>query len=171
MAASPKKDSSDFKVKVALEAMKGQKTINEVSSEYRVHPTQITQWKKQALDELPTIFALPGSERVKNGGALVSSFYQQIGQEEQAGIACRSQVTERYSCLSSTPWQRSLAQRKHTHSLLSSKQEAMGKWWLSTIGSRNGSVLPFSIWKEPPMAQVAAEETTDECLSEQLRFW
>jgi transposase len=67
-------------VKVALEAMKGQETINEVSSEYGVHPTQITQWKKQVLDELPTIFARPGSEQVKSDEALIASLYQQIGQ-------------------------------------------------------------------------------------------
>lgn len=56
MASSPKKYSSDFKAKVALEAIKGQKTLNELSSEYGVHTTQITQWKKQVLDELPQIF-------------------------------------------------------------------------------------------------------------------
>ena len=80
MAASPKKYRSDFKVKGALEAIKGQKTLNEISSEYEVHPTQITQWKKQALDELPNIFARSGSERVKSEEALIASLYQQIGQ-------------------------------------------------------------------------------------------
>ena len=53
MAGLRKQYSSEFKVKVALEAIKGQKTANEMASEYGVHPTQITQWKKQALDELP----------------------------------------------------------------------------------------------------------------------
>lgn len=53
MASSPKKYSSDFKAKVALEATKGIKTLNEISSEYGVHTTQRTQWKKQVLDELP----------------------------------------------------------------------------------------------------------------------
>lgn len=43
MASSPKKYSSNFKAKVALEAIKGQKTINEISSEYGVHSTQITR--------------------------------------------------------------------------------------------------------------------------------
>jgi transposase len=65
MASSPKKYSSDCKAKVALEAIRGQKTINEISSEYGVHSTQITQWKKQVLDELPEIFARPASERAK----------------------------------------------------------------------------------------------------------
>ena len=81
MASSPKKYSSDFKAKVALEAIKGQKTINDISSEYGVHSTQITQWKKQVLDELPEIFARPGgSERAKSEDALIASLYQQIGQ-------------------------------------------------------------------------------------------
>ena len=80
MASSPKKYSSDFKAKVALEAIKGQKTLNEISSEYGVHTTQITQWKKQALDELPQIFSRPGSERSKNEEALLASLYQEIGQ-------------------------------------------------------------------------------------------
>ncbi len=80
MASSPKKYSSTFKAKVALEAIKGQKTINEISSEYGVHSTQITQWKKQVLDELPGIFARPGSERAQNEEALIASLYQQIGQ-------------------------------------------------------------------------------------------
>lgn len=80
MASSPKKYSSDFKAKVALEAIRGQKTINEISSEYGVHSTQITQWKKQALDELPEIFAHAGNERAKSEEALIASLYQQIGQ-------------------------------------------------------------------------------------------
>jgi transposase-like protein len=80
VASSPKKYSSDFKAKVALEAIKGQKTLNEISSEYGVHTTQIPQWKKQVLDELPQIFAHPAAERAKNEDALIASLYQQIGQ-------------------------------------------------------------------------------------------
>ena len=80
MASSPKKYSSTFKAKVALEAIKGQKTMNEISSEYRVHSTHITQWKKQVLDELPEIFERPGSGRAKNDDSLIASLYQQIGQ-------------------------------------------------------------------------------------------
>lgn len=80
MASSPKKYSSDFKAKVALEAIKGQKTLNEISSEYGVHTTQITQWKKQVLDELPQIFGRPAAERAKNEEALIASLYQEIGQ-------------------------------------------------------------------------------------------
>ncbi|GAC1669947.1 MAG: hypothetical protein NVS9B9_28950 [Ktedonobacteraceae bacterium] len=80
MAGVRKQFSNDFKVRVALEAIKGQKTANEIASEYGVHPTQIAQWKKQALDELPNVFERPGSERVKSEEALIASLYQQIGQ-------------------------------------------------------------------------------------------
>lgn len=80
MASSPKKYGSDFKAKVALEAIKGQKTLNELSSEYGVHTTQITQWKKQVLDELPHLFARPGAERAKSEEALIATLYQEIGQ-------------------------------------------------------------------------------------------
>ena len=80
MAGSPKQYSSEFKVKVALEAIKGQKTANEIASEYGVHPTQIAQWKKQVLDELPNVFARPGGKREKSEESLIASLYQQIGQ-------------------------------------------------------------------------------------------
>ena len=67
-------------MRVALEAIKGQKTANEIASEYGVHPTQIAQWKKQALDELSTVFERSNSERAKSEEALIASLYQQIGQ-------------------------------------------------------------------------------------------
>ena len=62
MAGIRKQFSSEFKVRVALEAIRGQKTANEIASEYGVHPTQIAQWKKQVLDELPGIFKRPNFE-------------------------------------------------------------------------------------------------------------
>ena len=80
MAGQRKQYSSQFKVKVALEAIRGQKTANEIASEYGVHPTQIAQWKKQVLDELPNVFARPGSERAKSEEAFIASLDQQIGQ-------------------------------------------------------------------------------------------
>ena len=46
-----------FKAKVAIEAIKGQKTLNEIASLYEVHPTQVAQWKKEALEALPEVMA------------------------------------------------------------------------------------------------------------------
>jgi transposase len=80
MAGLRKQHSSAIKAKVALEAIKGQKTANEIALEYGVHPTQIAHWKKQVLDELPNVFEHPGSERAKSEEEFIASFYQQIGQ-------------------------------------------------------------------------------------------
>ena len=80
MAGQRKRYSTELKTKVALEAIKGQKTTNEIAADYRVHPTQISQWKKQALDELPQVFSSRATERAKTDEALIANLYQQIGQ-------------------------------------------------------------------------------------------
>jgi transposase-like protein len=80
MAGQRKRYSAALKAKVAIEAIKGQKTSNEIAAEYGVHPTQITQWKKQALDGLPDLFSTRVSEQAKSEEALIASLYQEIGQ-------------------------------------------------------------------------------------------
>jgi len=80
MTTPRKRYSSEIKARVALEAIKGEKTTNEIASEYGVHPTQITQWKKQVLDELPQIFESQRGEHKKNEEALTAALYQEIGQ-------------------------------------------------------------------------------------------
>jgi transposase-like protein len=70
---------------VALEAIKGYKTANEIAAEYGVHPTQIAQWKKQALDGLPDLFSTRRSEQSSSEEALIASLYQQIGHVIRAG--------------------------------------------------------------------------------------
>lgn len=80
MAGQRKRYSAALKAKVALEAIKGQKTTNEIAAEYGVHPTQITQWKKQALDGLPDLFGSRASGQAKSEEALIATLYQQIGQ-------------------------------------------------------------------------------------------
>jgi hypothetical protein len=50
MSVQRKRYSAELKARVALEAIRGQITANEIAAEYGVHPTQITQWKKQAQD-------------------------------------------------------------------------------------------------------------------------
>lgn len=52
-----KKHSAVFKAKVALEAAKEIKTLNELASQYGVHPAQISQWKKQLLETAPSAFS------------------------------------------------------------------------------------------------------------------
>jgi len=69
-----------FKAKVALEAIKGQRTINEIASAYEVHPNQVTQWKKQAMEQLPVIFSDGRARADSADEELRDKLYQQIGQ-------------------------------------------------------------------------------------------
>lgn len=67
-----------FKAKVALEAIKEQKTIAELSSIYSIHPTQITRWKSQALTGLEELFSGKPKESEKDE-ELTRDLYEQIG--------------------------------------------------------------------------------------------
>ena len=80
MPGQRKRYSAELKTKVALEAIKAQKTANEIASEYGVHPSQIAQWKKQVLDGLPEVFSTRASERRQSDEALIATLYQEIGQ-------------------------------------------------------------------------------------------
>jgi putative transposase len=75
-----KRHSADFKAKVALSAIKEQKTINEISAEFEVHPVQISQWKKQVLDGLSSLYAPKNARSEAAEEILKASLYQQIGQ-------------------------------------------------------------------------------------------
>ena len=57
-----KRYSKEFKARVALDAIKGQKTAAELASEFEVHVSQINIWKKLALEALPEVFG-QGQER------------------------------------------------------------------------------------------------------------
>jgi len=74
-----KRYTNEFKAKVALDAVKGHKTISELASEYDVHPSQINKWKKQLLEELPGIFNGKQARREEAHEAEKDRLYQQIG--------------------------------------------------------------------------------------------
>lgn len=69
-----------FKAKVALEAVKGEKTVAQLSSDYGVHPNLIRQWKKRLLEELPGIFSNKSKRSRNDHVELESELYRQIGQ-------------------------------------------------------------------------------------------
>lgn len=71
--------AKEFKSKVALEAVKGQKTCNELASEYGVHVSQINTWKKQLLQALPEVFSLRPGRRESEFEAERDLLYRQIG--------------------------------------------------------------------------------------------
>ncbi|HEV8051892.1 MAG TPA: transposase [Parachlamydiaceae bacterium] len=57
MSSQRKRHSAEFKAKVALEAAKDLKTLNELGSQYNLHPSQISQWKATLLSEISTVFS------------------------------------------------------------------------------------------------------------------
>ena len=79
-AGSRKRYGSALKVRVALEAIKGEKTAAQLAGRYGVHVSQITRWKQQVLESLPEVFS--GKRETDRGEAerLQAELYRQIGQ-------------------------------------------------------------------------------------------
>jgi len=75
-----RKFNGPFKAKVALAAVKADRTMAELASEFGVHPTQITKWKRQLLDGLPGIFSQGHRQDLRQQQALTDRLYQQVGQ-------------------------------------------------------------------------------------------
>ena len=71
--------SEDFKAKVAIEALKDQRTINEIAGQYQIHPNQVTKWKSQLLQGAKVIFE-DGRTKKKDDKPSEERLYQQIGQ-------------------------------------------------------------------------------------------
>jgi transposase-like protein len=74
-----KRRSAAFKFKVALEAAKSAKTLSELSSEYGVHTTQISEWKNQLLKDGATVFSTATARQHRDQEALQEELYEQIG--------------------------------------------------------------------------------------------
>jgi putative transposase len=74
-----KPHSVQFKFKVALEAAKGTRTLNELASEYGLHPSQISDWKQQLLAEGPSVFSTHTARQQREQEALQAELYEQIG--------------------------------------------------------------------------------------------
>ena len=73
------KYSSEFKTKVAIAAIKGEETTNQIASRFGVHPAQVRQWKRQMLDNAPVVFE-KSCKRDKEQQALLDKLYREIGQ-------------------------------------------------------------------------------------------
>ncbi len=71
--------TAKFKFQIAVEAIKSDKTINQLASEHQLHPSQISQWKKQLLEQGSDIFATTPTKGQREQHDRESSLYEQIG--------------------------------------------------------------------------------------------
>ena len=71
--------SKEFKFKIALEAVKGVKTVSQLAAEHNLHPTQIGQWKKQLLQQGSTVFTRPNDRQQREQQDREAELYEQIG--------------------------------------------------------------------------------------------
>lgn len=75
-----KKYSKELKAQIALDAIKGQKTIAELASEYGVHANQISSWKRQLLDAAPAAFGRGKDRAAKKKEIERDRLFKKVGQ-------------------------------------------------------------------------------------------
>jgi putative transposase len=68
-----------FKTRVAVEAIAGHKTVNEIASAYEIHPSQVAQWKAEALARLPEVLADGRKVKADSRPQTEARLYEEIG--------------------------------------------------------------------------------------------
>ena len=79
MAKKRRRFTAEFKTRVARAALREDKTLAELASQFGVHANQITLWKKQVLDAMPDVFGRRKAAEAKDTEAHESRLYEQVG--------------------------------------------------------------------------------------------
>ena len=90
----PRSHSAEFKAKVALDAIRGDLTINEISTKYGVHATQINRWKQNALASVKSSFTGKQEKSEQSEKQLIDTLYRRIGE-----LSCENE------CLKKSVWE------------------------------------------------------------------
>jgi putative transposase len=99
--AQRKHHGGAFKARVAVEAIAGHKTVNEIASAYAIHPSQVAKWKAEALTRLPEILSDGRRVKTDSGPETEARLYEEIGRlrreveylKKKLGL-CRSNSVE-----------------------------------------------------------------------------
>ena len=78
--AKRRKFTAEFKAKVALEALRGDRTIQEIAARHQVHPNQVSAWKRQAVDGLGEVFSNGADQARRDHEAEIHDLHAKIGQ-------------------------------------------------------------------------------------------
>ena len=79
MATTRKQYNPKFKARVAVEAIRGEKTLSQLGSQFKVHPMQIAKWRKAALEQLPEMFVDGRSRKTRDAESEKDALYEEIG--------------------------------------------------------------------------------------------
>jgi transposase-like protein len=79
MSRKRKQHSAGLKAKVALAAVKGDRTTSELAGKFQVHPTQVSQWKRELVEKAEEVFGRDREREYREQEALVADLYEQIG--------------------------------------------------------------------------------------------
>ena len=72
--------TADFKAKVAFEVLRGDRTIQEIAARHKVHPNQVSTWKRQAMDGLDAIFSNGADKALVDHEGEIHDLHAKIGQ-------------------------------------------------------------------------------------------
>lgn len=78
--AQRKRHTGQFKARVAVEAIAGHKAVNQIATEYGIHPSQVNKWKKDAVERLPDVLSHGRGGKSGRQEEVEARLYQQIGQ-------------------------------------------------------------------------------------------
>ena len=79
MSKRRRQHSPDLKARVGLEALKGIEPVHAIAARYQVHPVQVSQWKKEAAERLPEVFARKADADAEAAKAREKVLYEEIG--------------------------------------------------------------------------------------------
>jgi transposase len=79
MTTTRKQHSPQFKARVATEAIRGEKTLSQLGSQFKVHPMQIAKWRKAALEQMPELFVDGRTRKVRDNEPGNDALYGEIG--------------------------------------------------------------------------------------------
>lgn len=80
MKKQRRKHTAEFKARVALEAIRGVKTISEIAAEFEIHPVMVGNWKKEMLEHLPELFENKSAKKEMDTDKETDQLHRKVGQ-------------------------------------------------------------------------------------------